>query len=134
MSLVRTHIFEDPSLQGKIVEGACDLLLSDRIGISSERALFADTVKMFHELGIYTDDFEPRMLALSQTYIADWSDKECLEKALPDYVSSSVKLMASEMQRCSDFDLNQTTRSALLTLLEDHTIQRKEAELSMSWT
>lgn len=130
MSLFRTHIFGDPSLRGKIVEGACELLLLDRLGNASERPLFADTVRMFHELGVYTNDFEPRMLALSQQYIAEWSDEQCREKALPDYVSSSVELMASEMQRCSNFDLNQTTRSALLTLLEDHIIQRKEAELS----
>lgn len=130
ISQFRTHVFGDPALRGKIVEGACDLLLADRRGNGSSTAAFAESVKMFHELQVYTSDFEPRMLALSQDFILTWSDRECSEKELPDYVSAAVKLMKSEMDRCAEFDLDQSTRVSLSTLLDDLIVQRKEKELS----
>ena len=89
---------------------------------------------MFHELGVYTTDFEPHMLAASQTYVHDWSDKMITKEVLPDFVVSAVALMNQEMKRCDDFDLDRSTRNELLTLLEDHLIQRRAADLGMSFT
>lgn len=70
------------------------------------------------------------MLELSQTYIAEWAEKESLEKSLADYVASARKLMSGEMARVDMFGLDSTTRRDLLTLLEDHLIQKKETRLS----
>lgn len=130
VSLFRSRIFEDPALKGKIVQGACDLVLADRHGDSSDMPLFAASIKMFNEMGVYSLDFRPKMMALSQTFVAAWSDKTCSEKELPEYVSESVKLMENEMKRCAEFELDQTTRNELVTLLEEHLITRKQEELS----
>ena len=84
---------------------------------------------MLHELVVYTSDFEQKLLASSQTFIVDWSEHECADRELPDYVRESVKLIDREMKRCEIFSLDNTTRRDLLTLLEDHLIERRQADL-----
>lgn len=125
----RDHIFGDSALAGKAVDGACDLLALDRAQTNPDQALFKDAVDMFHDLAIYTVEFEPRMLAISQSYIREWADRECGEKSLPDYVDACRNFIDSEMARCDGFDLDSTTKSELLNLLEHHLIERKEADL-----
>ncbi len=126
----RTHIFGDPLLRTKIIDGTCDLLLADRKGSSLDHSLFRDAVKLFHDLAVYTTDFEPRMLHLSQDYISKWADRECSERVLADYVEECLEFIETEMKRCELFEFDATTRRALLTLLEHHLVERKEADLS----
>ena len=127
----RTYICADAALRPKIIDGACDLVQADRMGDQSSKVMFRESVDMFHALSIYSKDFEPRMLHLSQDYIVAWSEKECAEKDLPDYVRAAAQLIETEITRCNAFDLDATTRRALLTLLEHHIVERREAELSM---
>lgn len=111
------------------MEGACELILSERTQMAPDPLLFKDAVDLFHKLAVYTTDFEPRMLALSQQYVADWADRECDEKELPEYLVASHNLIATELARCDGFDLDGTTRRDLLALIEHHVIWRKSSEL-----
>ena len=129
--LFRDIVFSNPSLKPKIVDGACDLVASARTQPQGmEEGLFKDAVEMFHELSVYTASFEPRFLQLTQDYIANWSDEMVVEKAIPEYVALAEQTIASEMRRCEDFALDSSTRRELLTLLEDHLVQRKEQDLT----
>ncbi|KAF2736045.1 Cullin-domain-containing protein [Polyplosphaeria fusca] len=129
VELFRSIIFEHQKLNSKIVDGACDLIAIDRAGKDLDRELFEKTVKMFHELQVYTKHFEPRMLELSQTYVFDWSNAASQEKTLPQYVKAARDLMDSEMERVELFRLDNSTKRDLLRLLEDHLISRKESRL-----
>lgn len=129
VGLFRTHIFGDAAVQGKVMNATGDLLLADRQGVTTGVDDFAAAVKMFHDLGVYTSDLEPHLLAQSQTFVSKWSDEKIASLALPEYVSAAVALMTAEMQRCEDFDLDRSTRNSLLTLLEDHLIQRRQNDL-----
>ena len=106
------------------------MLLADRLQQSPDKALFKDAVDMFHALAVYTNEFEPKLLATSQEYIAGWADRECTDKELPDYVSACNTFIDAEMARCEGFDLDDTTSQELLQQLEHHLIVRKEAELT----
>ena len=123
-------IFGDETLARKAIGGACDLLLADRSNRTPDSAAFREAVDMFHDTGLYTNAFEPRLLSESQMYIRDWSDRECTERDLPDYVNACVRFIDSEMKRCDVFSLDDTTRRDLLTQLEDHLIERKQEDLS----
>lgn len=112
-----------------MIDGACALVLADREQESPDTELFKDAVDMFHALAIYTDRFEPRLLATSQAYIVQWADRECADRELPDYTSRCNDFINSEMGRCDGFDLDDTTRRELLQLLEHNLIERKEADL-----
>lgn len=131
ISLFRTHVFNAKALQTKIIDGACDLLLAERQGSSVDTSVFKDTVKMLHDIAVYTTYFEPRMLTLSQEYIAEWAERECTANDLPEYVKRCFKLIDVETKRCDAFELDSTTRRALLTLLEYHLIEKREDVLGM---
>jgi len=131
-AMFRTNMFEAPELRDQIVEGACDLITNARGGVVEGMDTFREAVKMFHELGVYTNVFEPKFLDLSQTYIMAHA-KSCAEsKTLPEYVRDAVQLMDREMARCEQFDLDQTTRRDLLALLEDHLISNQKDMLIYS--
>lgn len=127
----RTYVCSDTKFHSKIMDGACDLLQDDRIRNGSSQDLFRDCVKMFHDLAIYTRDFEPRMLHVSQDYLKSWSEKQSTELDLPDYVDQATMLIERETARCDEFDLDASTRRALLTLLEFHLIERREEVLGV---
>lgn len=129
--LFRDLIFNNPSLKPKVVDGACDLVATARTqSRGMEEGLFKDAVDMFHELSVYTASFEPRFLQITQDYIAQWSDEMVVEKPIPEYVALAEQTIAAELRRCEDFALDSSTRRELLTLLEDHLIQRKQQDLT----
>ena len=129
--LFRDIVFSNPSLKPKVIDGACDLVASARTGSDGmQESLFKGAVNMFHELSVYTASFEPRFLQLTQDYIANWSDEMVVEKPVPEYVALAENTIAAEIGRCEDYALDSSTRRELLTLLEDHLIQRKEQDLT----
>jgi cullin-4 len=129
VDLFRSNIFAHSKLNPRIVDGACDLVTSDRTGADLDGDMFSKTVNMFHDMHVYTKHFEPRLMELSQEYVIKWADEEA-EKPLPEYMKSSRALMDREMSRVAKFGLPNTTRRDLLTLLEDHLISRVETDQS----
>lgn len=130
INLFRTIIFDHAKLNKRIVDGACDLVATDRTGNDLDSEMFSKTVNMFHEMQVYTKEFEPRLMEFSQEFVKNWADTESTEKSLPEYVRSARALMDREMKRVELFSLPNTTKRELLTLLEDHLISRKESRLS----
>lgn len=129
IGLFRSIIFEHAKLNPRIIDGACDLIAADRTGGELDSDVFKKTIDMFHDMRVYTEHFEPRLLELSQEYFMKWADAESEQKSLPEYVRSARALMDREMQRAELYMLPNTTKRDLLTLLEDHLISRKEERL-----
>ena len=129
IGLFRSLIFEHAKLNPRIIDGACDLVAADRAGGDLDSDTFKKTVDTFHDMHVYTQHFEPRLLELSQEYAMKWADAESEQKSLPEYVRSARALMDREMQRADTYRLPNTTKRDLLTLLEDHLISRKEERL-----
>ncbi|OJD31192.1 ubiquitin ligase subunit [Diplodia corticola] len=128
-ALFRTIVCEDATLKPKLVAGACELVQADRTGEELDKETFRDAISMCHDLTIYTSFFEPKLLEISQQFVADWAEQASQEKGLAEYVQSAVQLMEKEMERCEHFNLDSTTRRDLLALLEDHLVQRQESRL-----
>jgi len=129
VSLFRATIFHHAKLNKRIVDGACDLIAAERTGGDLDGELFSRTVNMFHELQVFTSDFEPRLMEFSQAYVVEWVATESAAKSLPEYVRSAAALMDCEMKRVEMFSLPNTTRRELLTLLEHHLISKQEPRL-----
>lgn len=129
--LFRDIVFNHESLRSHIVEGACDLVETDRQKQSgADQDLFRRAVEMFHELTVYTASFEPRFLGHSQEFVDQWSTETSAKKTVPEYVALAGECIAKEIDRCEDFALSISTRRDLLSLLEQHIIVRKEAYLT----
>ncbi|KAF2851390.1 Cullin-domain-containing protein [Plenodomus tracheiphilus IPT5] len=129
VNLFRSIIFDHAKLNKRIVDGACDLVATERTGGDLDSEMFSKTVNMFHEMQVYTREFEPRLMEFSQDYIVKWAATESTEKSLPQYVHSARALMDREMKRVEMFSLPNTTKRELLTLLEDHLISKQESRL-----
>ncbi|KXL43500.1 MAG: hypothetical protein FE78DRAFT_92575 [Acidomyces sp. 'richmondensis'] len=128
--LFREIVFNHDILKPKIIEGACDLVASDRIKQQQlDPNLFTQTVDLFHDLQVYTASFEPAFLGMTQKYVARWSDDLIVEKSIPEYVELAEEFIAKEMARCEEYHLDASTRRDLLALLEDHLVVRKETDL-----
>jgi cullin 4 len=123
------EIFNDERLKDKIIDGACDLVAADRKGGDLDQAVFRQAISMFHELATYTKVFEPHFLKKSQKFISSWAEQATSEMRVAEYVDSCVKFMAKEKERCDLYSLDNTTRRGLVSLLEYHLIERRQAFL-----
>lgn len=127
----RDHIYSNPSIKPKILQGACDLISAERNGQqpSINEKLLKDTIGMFHSLSVYTKDFEPRLLSESEQYFNDWAEQTLKSNELAGYVEMCHKLMADELVRSERFGLEQTTCKRLQTYLEDILIDQRQGRL-----
>jgi hypothetical protein len=80
---------------------------------------------LFHDLGVYTSDFEPQFLAESETFFISWADTEA-EKYLATYVETCHRLIEREVSRCDLYSLTRSTRQKLAELLNENLVTRKE--------
>ena len=119
-SLARKHIFKDKVLKPKIMQGAMDLLYLDRKGDANEdnTLLVKKSVEIFHELEIYTDDFEPSLRSSSETYYQSWSATEAERSSLSSYADEATKLLSREMTWCDLFNFDRSTRIHLSELFD----------------
>ncbi|KAF2425729.1 Cullin-domain-containing protein [Tothia fuscella] len=129
VALFRSIIFEDKKLQHKILEGICEIVTADRSGTGTDIPLCKEAIAMFHDLTVYANVVEPRLLHMSQTFVKGWADHAVNNMGLAEYVNASVELMDTEFKRCEVVGLDLSTRRALLTLLEHQLIQRQQDTL-----
>ena len=127
----RDHVYSNPSLKPKILQGACDLVSSERKGQqpSERETLLQDTIRMFHSLSVYSKYFEPRLLSESEQYFNDWAEQTVKSNDLAGYVQMCDKLMADELVRSKKLGLEQTTSKNLQTYLEDILIDQRQGRL-----
>ena len=130
-SQFRDHVYSNPSLKPKILQGACDLVSTERNGQQTleNETLLRDAIKMFHSLSVYTKYFEPRLLSESEQYFSDWAEQTVKSNDLAGYVEMCAKLMAEELLRSGKLGFEQTTIKALHTYLEDILIDQRQGRL-----
>nr|OQO29530.1 hypothetical protein B0A51_02622 [Rachicladosporium sp. CCFEE 5018] len=130
-SLFRDVVFLDRELKGRIVGGACELMARERQGrADGELEVFRQAVGMFHELAVYTANFEGPLLLGSQQYVDQWATETSQREEVPGYVGLAGECIAAEMRRCEDFALSPSTRRELLAILEGDLIEKKKAYLT----
>lgn len=125
------HIFLAGDLHLRIIQGACNLIDADRQSHQDARGevVFRDAIKMFHSLTVYTQCFEPRMMAESEKYYLSWASSNVTTNDLIGYVEGCGTLMRQELTRCDTYGLDQTTRKGLEGYLEDILVDQRQARL-----
>lgn len=128
----RSHIFSDPILKPKILQGACDLVKSDRDSSETivDHSLLRQAIDVFHALMVYTKDFEPILLGESQAYFINWADQQSSSLKLASYVEECHRLIDRETRRCDMFGFDSSTRREIFTKLDELLVARKEAILT----
>jgi hypothetical protein len=132
LSQFRTHVFSDPSLKSKILQGTCTLFDADRRSDRSPNVdsdLLKKAIALFHDLGVYTSDFEPQLLRDSETFFSSWAESEATGQYLANYAENSHRLIEHEVGRCELYALNRSTRHKLSLLLDENLITKQEGVL-----
>ncbi|MCJ1433284.1 hypothetical protein MMC27_002643 [Xylographa pallens] len=126
--MFRTHIFADARLKSLILQGACDLIASDRQKdeVQMDGPLLREAIDMFHTLAVYTKEFEPKMLGESQGYFKEWSQSQSSSLSLARYVEECHGLVDREMTRCMGLNFEATTEKDLSTQLDRFLIVDQE--------
>jgi hypothetical protein len=132
VSLFRSSVFEDTQLQKETIAGTFDAISAARVGTLENKELVGKAIALYHDLGVYTQIFEPRFMELLQKFAKEWSENAVSEKSLADYVKNAMELMEAELARGEAGGLPLTTRQDMLKTLEDLLIYRQRTKLSTS--
>ncbi|KAL5343112.1 Cullin family-domain-containing protein [Aspergillus crustosus] len=122
------HIYSDPTLQRKILQGACDLVAADRSGehnISPDPSLLRSAIDLFHGLDVYVSGYEPLLISDSEGFFTLWAQQEA-SGYLASYVENSHRLIEREVKRCEQFSFNSTTKQQLSELLDQTLVTDQE--------
>ncbi|SRR6266480_1012085 len=132
VSLFRSSIFEDAKLQTDTLAGTFDVISAARIGTLENKDFVGKAIALYHDLGVYTQVFEPRFMELLQKFAKEWSENAASEKSLSDYIKNAMELMEAELARGEAGGLPLTTRQDMVKTLEDLLIYRQRTKLSIS--
>ena len=131
ISQFRSHIFADAALRSRTLLGACVLVDYDRQGDEqhADNALFRKAVQMFHDLGVYTKEFEPKFLGSTQSFLVNWKQRQLSVQSLAGYVEECHLLFGQEITRCDLYCLDDSTRKDLATNLDEILIAHAQSRL-----
>jgi cullin 4 len=113
-----------------ILDGACEMIMSDRSGNGNEEAILKDAICMFHAIGAYRRHFEPQFLSQAQSYVVEFSGHEVVNSSLAGYVKKATDLIGKEIVRCGRFGLDNSTTRELVTLLDNYLVSEQEKRLT----
>lgn len=114
-------------MKGKILQGACRLIELDRTADSSaDPILLRQTIKLVHNLKVYSNDFEPCVIKASAEYFKTWADARTAGDNLATYVEESHRLIESEMTRCDLLLLDRSTKRQLSELLDQTLVENQK--------
>ncbi|RMZ87263.1 hypothetical protein DV736_g5511, partial [Chaetothyriales sp. CBS 134916] len=120
--LFRQHVFDEPAIQQKVLDGTVALINKDRGGeIEQDEAsqlLLKQAIDILHELGEYSSHFEPIFRQASDDYFHWWKTHRSSKDNLAEYVPHCTQLLDAEMRRCDLLSLDRSTRSMLAQLLD----------------
>ena len=128
-SLFRDAVNSDNRLKDKMLDGACRLVELDREDALTDSTLLKRAIKLFHDIKIYSHDFEPYLLQASSSYFEAWAVSQAGAAYIATYVDKCNKLIERETTRCDLIGLDRDTKRKLLEIIDKALVADKEAVL-----
>jgi hypothetical protein len=126
----RKAVFSNEKLKDKILQGACHLVELDRKDDKHvDLTLLRQSVKLFHDLGVYSSEFEPCLLEKSVTFFEIWAREKADTTYLATYVEECHRLIDREMSRCDLFGFDRSTKQRLSEMLDRSLITDQQSVL-----
>jgi cullin-4 len=103
------------SLGGAVIAGICQLVDHDRTGRTElfDHNLLRDAIAMLHVFSIYGRVFEPALLKMSEAFFEKFAEQRS-SSSMRDYISACDALLHKEGLRCDIYNLDSSTKKALL--------------------
>lgn len=127
LALFRKHIASDSVLEPKFFRGIFTLFEHDRQnqGQIINITLLLSCIRLVSSLGLYTQNFEPRFITVSQAYFSRLAERESTSISLPRYLAECTTQLTSESSRCDRFHLDLSTKRSLITVIEDEMVRKR---------
>jgi len=124
LSLFRAHLAERPDVGVKVRHGLLLMIEKERQGDQVERSLLQTLLRMFHDLGMYTAQFEGHFLEATTSFYASEASSKLQTVDVPTYLQHAKWRLQQEEQRVKHY-LLPSTRKALVqavrhSLLAEH--------------
>jgi nuclear pore complex protein Nup205 len=131
-TLFKVHVFRDESLRPKIMQGVLELIDLDRRSQANETVslLLKKSISMFHDLGTYFSDFDPKFSKSSETFFDRWAAEETAKDVLSSYANNSHALLSRETTRCDLYSFDRSTRAALAHQFDQVLVERHHGFLT----
>uniref|UniRef100_A0A3B6MZ05 Cullin family profile domain-containing protein n=1 Tax=Triticum aestivum TaxID=4565 RepID=A0A3B6MZ05_WHEAT len=123
LQLFRKHISLSPEIEHKTVTGLLRLIESERLGEAIDKTLLSHLLKMFTDLGMYSETFEKPFLECTSEFYATEGVKYLQQSDIPDYLRHAESRLQEEHDRCILY-LEANTRKPLIATTEKQLLQR----------
>jgi cullin 4 len=112
----RRVICENGQFGTHVYLGMCELIKADRLNLheSFDSALLKCSMMMLHIMDLYKAGFEPVFLQSSKLFFGELNSQSWATISLKTYVSNCTRLLEKEGLRCDMYNLDSSTKRALL--------------------
>ena len=127
----RNLLLSDRKVTERVIKDTTDLIDAARHGETGayDPDLLQKAISMFHELSIYSTEFEPKMIACSADFFKKWADEMMKPKRIAPYVKQCHDLIQEETKRCKGMNFEISTDIEVTKLLEQILISDRAQEL-----
>ncbi|KQK12851.1 cullin-4 [Brachypodium distachyon] len=123
LQLFRKHVSLSPEIEHKTVTGLLRLIESERLGEAIDKTLLSHLLKMFTDLGMYSETFEKPFLECTSQFYATEGVKYLQQSDIPDYLKHVESRLQEEHERCIMY-LEANTRKPLIATTEKQLLHR----------
>ena len=113
LSIFRAHLASREEVSRKVTDGLLGLIQAERAGDQVERSLPHALLRMYHDLGMYTDQFEAPFLQTTNAFYAAESAERLGSSDVPTYLAHVRTRLSQEEARVTHY-LHLSTRKPLL--------------------
>ena len=131
ISEFRFVVFSDVRIKPRVIQGASDLMnfARQKRQSQSDDVLLHCAIEMFGKLGIYSKDFEPKLMYESEKFLSAWAEETSKQTTLAAYVLQCQELFTDEVERCGYYGLNPSTALTLQKKMEDILLDARQNHL-----
>lgn len=131
ISVFHDYVFSNTHLQLQILNGALDGMQLHQERATGGLDLLRKSIALIHDLGVYHQIFEPRLLAKLQEDCVRWAAKAIQEMPLPTYVKTATFHMDTMVKTGEAAELDVSTRASIVTMMEHVLIYQHKDKLSL---
>jgi len=124
LELFRSQLLLETPLREKIIEGAIDMITTERCGDTINSSLLQSLVRIFIDLTLYHEEFEEPFLNRTQLFYRSEGEKLVHERDIVDYLQHVEQRLKEEGVARITAYIDLSTKPKLIKLVENELLER----------